>query len=158
MANGKLGRPKAAELSNRCAAKNAHGGRCGNPPILDGEICPVHLGKADPKKLVGVSDRLIKLTGMALDRLEEIIRDGADDVAERACRTVLDRTAPKPNAQSAIQINLNPPAIVDGRVLSPAEIVRDRLEQLALTTAARQRQDLEDSDVIDAELVEESAS
>jgi hypothetical protein len=157
MANGKLGRPKATELSNRCAAKNAHGGQCGNPAMAGMDICVTHLGRADPKKLVGVSDRLIKLTDMALDRLEDIIQNGADDVAERAARTILDRTAPKPSAQNAIVVNLNPAPTVDGQLLTPVQIVRQRLEQLALTSAARQRQDLEDGDVIDAELVEEAS-
>jgi hypothetical protein len=154
MANGTVGRRKAQDIENRCRATNRAGARCGNHAMEGAQICGYHLGRADPKKAAKTADRLIALTSLALDRLEDIIENGADDVAERAARTILDRTAPKPGAQSAIVLNLNPAPVIDGQVLTPAQIVRQRLVELAAVT---QRQAHIEAEIIDAELVEEAS-
>lgn len=163
MANGALGRPKAADLVNRCSAKNAHGGQCGNPAMHGVQICQVHLGRTDPKKLVAVSDRLVELTELALNRLEQIIRTGTDDVAERATRTVLDRTAPKPGAQNAIIVNLGGGKAGADASRDPSEIIQRRLAELAAASTEREEMRYSATDpgewpgeIIDAEIVEAS--
>jgi hypothetical protein len=100
------------------------------------DVCRDHMGKLNPKAVVKTGDRLIALTGLALDRLEKIITEGADDVAERAARTILDRTVPKPGAQHALIVNVGQGDAAPGpAAVGPAETIRRRLLALASSAA-----------------------
>jgi hypothetical protein len=164
------GRPTADQLRARCVATAGSGKRCGSPAIEGADVCRHHLvGKAEKRKVANVSDRLIKLTNLALDRLESIILTGGDDVAERAARTILARTVPAPGAQHALVVNVGQSVAAPGVPgVGPAEMIRRRLLQLASSATETQQdsspfQDLvqgdgtqgDDGDVIDAELVED---
>ena len=150
-------RPLAENLAHRCQGTNKRGDRCGSPAVAGAALCQAHLvGRSEIRKLDRVGDRLVRLTEQALDRLEQIIATGSDEVAERAARTILDRTVPRPGPQHAVVVNLpghGPEDRTDR--MSAADVIRRRLAQLADSTAALQAaQAADEAEIVDAELVE----
>jgi hypothetical protein len=132
--------------------------RCGSPAVAGAALCRAHLvGRAERRKLDRVGDRLVRLTEQALDRLESIIENGADDVAERACRPVLDRTVPRPGPQHAVVVSLpGHGSAATEAGMTPVDVVRRRLAQLRERTAALEAAAVEapPGEIVDAVLVE----
>lgn len=161
MANGSVGRPRAAELANRCAGTNRAGARCGNAALDGGGLCGQHIGKVDPEKAVAIGERLYALGLKALDTLEFFMNNRAEYPSEsvRAAHILTDRVFPKPNAAHAVVVQvMNNTGDVASK--SPGEVVRARLKELARATAeSRERAEREFGEemIFDAEIVEESA-
>jgi hypothetical protein len=154
-----MARPKADQLAHRCQGLNARGDRCGSAALPGGALCRAHLvGRAEVRKLDRVGDRLVRLTERALDRLEQIMDTGADDVAERAARTILDRTVPRPGPQHAVVVNLpgHGSAAAAEVGMTPSDVVRKRLAALRERTAALEAAAVEapPGEIVDAVLVE----
>lgn len=129
MANGTVGRPKATDLTERCAGQNRAGARCGNAPLSGETVCSQHLGKVDPAKLATMVERLRAGADEAVARLRKVVKDGADTDAVRAAEILLSRVAPKLSSQHAIIVNV-PGGPTDNVTMSAADIIRTRLEAL----------------------------
>ncbi len=80
--------------SQQCKATNRTGKRCGSPAIQGGTVCRLHGGSA-PQVRAAANARLQALVLPSIARIEKIIKDGEDIVAERAARGILDRTGYK---------------------------------------------------------------
>lgn len=163
MANGAVGRPRASDLTNRCAGTNRSGSRCGNASIDGGGLCGQHLGKVDPEKAVAIGERLYSLGLLALDTLEFFMNNRAEYPSEavRASNILTDRVFPKPNAAHAVVVQVMN-SNGDGAVpTSSAEIVRGRLREIADADAARRARERAErefgEEIFEAEIVEESA-
>lgn len=157
---------KPAAMPTRCRAIKDDGIRCmmwsSGRPADDG-YCRIHLGSIQRKPGEDVERARAKLTQAApyaVDVLEELMETAASEpVRLKASTEILDRAGVRGGVEFDAKITLN-----DAR--DPAEIVAERLSRLAAGAAqvatvlaqAGITPDIEqdDSDIQDAEVVEES--
>lgn len=84
---------------NTCSSvAKSTGDRCGNPPILGGNVCRIHGGKAPQVLAASARNILESLVGPALVKMREILDDDETPPSVRlsTVKDILDRTGFKP--------------------------------------------------------------
>lgn len=127
--------------------------------------CRDHMDDLDRQRKHDTGERLIALTALALDTLEEVLRNGRrNEDRVRAAQLVIARTLPV-TGPAPVQINLLGGPADDGDQYSESAAIRKRLaelreshERMALAqgkSIVEQLRDLRADDVIDAEIITE---
>lgn len=143
----------------RCTAIKSNGERCKRWSLRGATVCYTHGGRLNGVSehaaavVEGAKLRLIGLTDLAIDQLEDLVRNGsAEKIRLDAARDILDRAG----AKGAVEINVE---------VTQSETAADRVRAKLLETAKRLEKAEEKQyqsqieivleDPIDAEIVDE---
>lgn len=164
------GRPTADVLEQhgkRCQGVTRAGSRCKGATLPGLSFCSHHLDDLERKRKADTGNRLIAMTALALDTLDEVMRTGRrNEDRVRAAGLVLARTLPvSGDGAVGVQVNILGTKDGDGDQYSESAEIRKRLLELREShermaraqgkSAADQLRDLRADDVIDAEIITE---
>lgn len=154
-------RPTAAEPVPvvRCTAIKSNGERCGRWSLRGATICYTHGGRLNNVQehaaavVEGAKLRLIGLTDLAIDQLEDLVRNGsAEKIRLDAARDILDRAG----AKGAVEISVE---------VTQTETAADRVRAKLVETAKRLKKaeekdyqsqiEIADEDIVDAVIEDE---
>jgi hypothetical protein len=146
----------------RCTAVKKNGDRCKQWSLRGTTICYAHGGRLNNVQehaaavVEGAKLRLIGLTDLAIDQLEDLVRNGsAEKIRLDAARDILDRAG----AKGAVEINVE---------VTQTETAADRVRAKLLETARRlekageknyqshiENADIDSEDIVDALIEDE---
>lgn len=158
------GKRQPAAMPVRCRAVKDDGIRCmlwSSGRVKDDSYCRVHLGSIQRKPgedIERARSKLVQAAPYAVDVLEDLMENAASEpIRLKASTEILDRAGVRGGIEFDANIN-----VIDGR--SPAQIVAERLSRLSLgaielaaklSEAGIELPSKDDSDIQDAEIVEE---
>lgn len=152
-------RPHRPLHSTRCVAINrSNGQRCRQWAVIGFERCVKHSGYGKLANLAQYRERvlerarldLLRAAPYAVERLVEISRDRDINpaVSMKASTEILDRVGVKGGSELDVTVK------AEGE-MSPAEIIRARLDRLAAGAAAAELESATESEITDAEVVDD---
>jgi hypothetical protein len=108
----------------KCTAHRTNGEPCRKSPILGGNVCDVHGGRA-PQVKRAARERILDLVDPALSTLEQLLNSHREDVRLGAVKDILDRAGYAAKQQVEITIREQAARLAEELGLDANELIAE---------------------------------